>query len=182
MSNSVLNRELSTALGVQNGSFKLRPHTVTYKPHVLFRRVEIQPQDNESEGKKSQPLVYFALFAAKTINVKPGKEILFGVRNTDGDDEHACILEALLPRDDQTTKGEAPDSDTPISSESTEGDANVAADGLVPPKMRKTWARRPSGDVVSECECLRVIYIYIYLHILYFMKFFRPQQCHLIKK
>jgi hypothetical protein len=128
--------DVARLLGLKKGSLRFVPHGATSKAHVLLRRVEASSDDSsEEEGGVTKPTVYFSLFAAKRIEVKPGKELLLAITTEGPLKDQAVVLTGQLASDED-------DSD-PEDSEAThvaEEDDHMEAS--MPPKMRKSWYRR----------------------------------------
>jgi hypothetical protein len=138
---------LHTALGVQKNSIRLRKHSVTWKPHVVLRRVELaDDEDAPADGTPRAPRVYFSLFAAKSINVKPGKEILFAIPGATGADDDALVF-AGVPADPADADSGATDTEkTDVDENEASESADVMASVSHHPKLRKAWTRRTIDD------------------------------------
>ncbi|KAF8229556.1 hypothetical protein L208DRAFT_1459814 [Tricholoma matsutake] len=125
----------TSILGIK-GPLRLRPHGSTQKPHIVLRRVTISEDSNE-DGEASN-VVRFSVFAAKRIEVKPGKEILLTVASPDGCfKDQAVIFEA-----DLTVSEEIPyeTSDTQVAEEQ---EVYLPPAGeAIPPKMRRAWTKK----------------------------------------
>jgi hypothetical protein len=127
--------DLYRALGARKNSIKIREHTTEWKPHIVLRRVELDLDEDEKRDVSSKRLVYYSFFAAKSINVKPGKEILFALPGF-GMDTQALVFEGIEDEDE---------------------DDNIDGmdENIYHPKMRKDWTR-PRYDpavIASECVC-----------------------------
>lgn len=145
--------DLCTVLGVKKGSLRVRPHPVTWKPHVLLRRVELDTSDLlDADGQPSKPMVYFSLFAAKKIDVKPGKEILVAFAAPYGEDDKAVMIGGLLPNEDDAEDPEDSQKTQTVVKETSIIPPDTPPANMFPPKMRKTWLRRPYDDATLEGE------------------------------
>lgn len=133
---------LTSILGIQ-GPLRFRPHGSSQKAHVVLRRVELS-DDSDDDGE-TKSTIYFSLFAAKKIDVKPGKEILLALPNGKYKDQ-AVIFEGEPP-------GEETDTDVeerpPIG---TEEESELPVRDILPPKMRRTWTKKVE-DEVSTMDC-----------------------------
>jgi hypothetical protein len=142
----------TSILGIK-APLRLRPHGSTQKPHLVLRRVEIA--EDSSDNGEATNLVRFSLFAAKRIEVKPGKEMLLTVASPDGYfKDQAVIFEA-----DLTASEEMPDekSDTQVAEE--EDIYLPPAGEVIPPKMRRAWTRKVEdvNSVTRKCFYLLIL-------------------------
>ena len=137
----------TSILGIK-GPLRLRPHGSTQKPHLVLRRVEI-PEDSSENGEATN-IVRFSLFAAKRIEVKPGKEILLTVASPDGYfKDQAVVFEADLTVSEEISDKK---SDTHVAEEE---DVYLPPAGeAIPPKMRRAWTRKVEdvGFVTRKCS------------------------------
>jgi hypothetical protein len=124
MGDYTIPEDICKALGARKNSIRLRAHTTEWKPHVYLRRVDLDLDSDEENEAADKSVAYYGLFAAKQINVKPGKEILFAIPGL-GFDAQSLVFEVK-------EKGE----------EDEDEDAeDIQDDNKFHPKKRKGWSR-----------------------------------------
>ncbi|TFK25814.1 hypothetical protein FA15DRAFT_668142 [Coprinopsis marcescibilis] len=132
--------DVLSLLGVK-GPLRFAHHGCTQKAHIILRRVISSVDSDEDE---SPPRVArFSFYAQKRIEVKPGKEILLAIA-TDNDDfsETPLVFEAdLLGEDDLASTKKQRDGGG--NNQGAEFDLPEDTVSVVPPKMRRGWAKRP---------------------------------------
>lgn len=124
----------TSILGIK-GPLRIRPHGSAAKPHIILRRVTVS--EDSSEDGEPDNTVRFSLFAAKRIEVKPGRELLLTVASPDGFfQEKAVVFEADLTGDeeisDEKSYTQAPDEEVYLP----------PAGEAIPPKMRRAWTKK----------------------------------------
>lgn len=140
-----LSPTVSSILGIK-GSLRFRPHGSTQKPHVILRRVTFQDDLNEDEARPNA--VYFSLFAQKRIEVKPGKEILLTVACADGRFKD----QPLVFEGDIQVGNDASDEEEDTQVAEDEDDMLPMLTQVLPPKMRRPWAKKSDDDPSPMCE------------------------------
>jgi hypothetical protein len=144
--------DLCALLGLQKGSLRLRPHTITWKPHVYLRRVQIEENEiSDTSRALRKQRVFFSLFAAKKIDVRPGKEILIALEAPLGSEDQALVFEGLLPSSDERSDEEDAEKTEVAEEEAIEAPVEPEMTNM-PPKMRKTWTRQPLSEEQLNCE------------------------------
>jgi hypothetical protein len=126
--------DVCKALGARKNSIRLRAHTTEWKPHVFLRRVDLDLDSDEEEEANARHIAYYGLYAAKQINVKPGKEILFAIPGL-GLDGQSLVFEVK-------TKGEGDEDE----------DIEGFQDDNFHPKKRKGWIRPQYDATVLASE------------------------------
>ena len=135
----------TSVLGIK-GPLRLRPHGSTQKPHIILRRVTVSEDSDEDGGAGN--IVRFSLFAAKRIEVKPGKEILLSVASPDGYfKDQPVVFEAGLMDSDEIFDGE---SDTQVAEEEI---YLPLAGEAIPPKMRRAWTKKVEEVNLATRKC-----------------------------
>jgi hypothetical protein len=151
---------LSAALGLSGSTLRLRPHESNHKPHIVLRRVEYPDDEDDEDGDPN--VAYFSFFAAKRIDVKPGKELLLMVDfedNVSGDEElknRPLMLEGdVAPIANVTAEGALLESHSPEHpvNASMLADVEPLAKAM-PVHLRKTW--KPPG-----CTCRGEIFVHL---------------------
>jgi hypothetical protein len=126
----------TSVLGIKN-PLRLRPHGSTQKPHIILRRVTVS-ENSSGDGEVTSNLVRFSLFAAKRIEVKPGKEILLTVASPDGYfEDQPVVFEADIAAPEEISDEK---SDTQVVEE--EDIYLPPAGEAIPPKMRRAWTKK----------------------------------------
>lgn len=155
-------RSLSAVLGLKKGSLTVRPHPVTWKPHILLRRVEFDPGDvPETDEKSGKPLVYFSFFAAKKIDVKPGKEILVALADDFGGEDKTVVIGGVLRDEDEPEDAEEPPQATLVVDQTPIDSTEPPPLTRFPPKMRKGWTRRPVDEAELQGKQHMAVYLMI---------------------
>ncbi|EIN07911.1 hypothetical protein PUNSTDRAFT_144401 [Punctularia strigosozonata HHB-11173 SS5] len=136
--------DVARLLGLKKGSLRFVPHGTTVKAHVVLRRVEPSSDDSEDEedSASKHSAVYYSLFAAKRIEVKPGKEILLSISTSGHLKDQALLITGEIASEDDESDLEESET-TQVAEEDELGEA-----GIMPPKMRKSdWFR--TDDVTA---------------------------------
>ncbi|CAK5280998.1 unnamed protein product, partial [Mycena citricolor] len=134
---------VDTALNIKGG-LRFRDNPTTQKAHVILRRVA-RDEDESSDKEGGDDVVYFKLFAFKSINLKSGKELLLTVET---EDDH--FRDRVVYLEANVDYGEEEDSDaedaTQVEEEQEEqediAELTQEAEEHIPPKMRRHWYKR----------------------------------------
>lgn len=123
------------------GALRIRHHISSARPHIVLKRVIISEDGSDEEEDANSSVVYFSFFAAKRIEVKPGKELLFAVDTDDKEfkDRVLMIQGSLAP--------EPPSADEVVEEAAPPEEKEEEAVAL-PPKLRRTWVRPPEEQVI----------------------------------
>ncbi|KAJ7243435.1 hypothetical protein B0H12DRAFT_1131088 [Mycena haematopus] len=140
---SIMNSEspgasVASILGIKGG-LRIRPHTIHQKAHAVLRRVELS-EESSDDGRENN-IVVFKLFAAKPINLKPGKELLLTVASVDGRfKDQNVIFEGNFGGFDEDSEGTTQAEEEPQVIE--EEEEEIIPEAVMPPKMRRQWTKR----------------------------------------
>ncbi|KAF9009490.1 hypothetical protein BDQ17DRAFT_1348197 [Cyathus striatus] len=134
---------VASILGVNLGTLRFRPHGSTQKAHVVLKRVVSSERTNGEAT--SQNVIQFSLFAAKRIEVKPGKEILLTVAS---EDDRFMDQPIVLEGDILDAQ---PESDEEGETQVADEEKNYIplSEAIIPPKLRRDWTKR-AEDVVPS--------------------------------
>ncbi|KAI5117252.1 hypothetical protein M0805_006415 [Coniferiporia weirii] len=132
---------IEAALGVK-GRLRVRSYAGNVKhAHVVLRKVDEEVYNDELGHKRTRAV--FSLFAHKLINVKPGKELFMYLHPVGSDlQEHVVALEADMPNADEI--------DVELGDYAKSEETIVQKEQVLPPKLRKLWARKSSFPVKPE--------------------------------
>jgi hypothetical protein len=162
----------TSVLGIQS-PLHLRPHGSTQKPHIILRRVTVSGDSGGGGGASN--IVRFSLFAAKRIEVKPGKEILLTVASPDGYfEDQPVVFEADIAASGETSDEK---SDTLVAEEE---DVYLPPAGeAIPPKMRRAWTKKVEevSSVVRTCRFLVFCVVHSLLTVIFFSIDIRRASC-----
>jgi hypothetical protein len=143
-----VSEQFSTVLGAQKDSICVRRHTTPYKPHLILKSIEELPwSDEEDEDSVLEDDInarpkktYYTFFAAKNINVKPGKEILFAIRGHGSEDE-ALVFEVVSRDADSIKEADSHKKGSNDNNRSQTMLKEPQVEEYFHPKMRKGWTR-----------------------------------------
>lgn len=159
---------LSSKLGLR-GPITIRPYGTAKHAHLVLRKVD-EESFEDALGRKITRAV-FSIFAHKPMNVKAGKELFLYLHPVNGALAEQCIaIQGLL------SGPEVEDSDIqaaaqPITEEPSLSSSPVLSsyEHVVPPKMRKQWARSPEITKVNSefkgklCAISTLLMLYLYM-------------------
>ncbi|KAJ7611633.1 hypothetical protein FB45DRAFT_940536 [Roridomyces roridus] len=133
---------LSSVFGV-SGALHVSHHTnpSSQRAHAVLRRVE--PCQDSSDDGQEPSIVFFKLYANKSISLKPGKELLLTI---DCDDDrfkdHIVVFQGNLTTSDDESDHEGT---TQVEEEEPQviQEEEIIPEPIVPPKMRRQlWSRK----------------------------------------
>lgn len=158
---------LSSRLGVKD-PLTIRPYGTAKHAHLVLRKVDEESYE-DAQGRKVTRAI-FSIFAHKPMNVKAGKELFLYLHPVNGALVEQCIaFEGALPGPEAEETGKQT---APIP-QSMASPTNITLapthEHVVPPKMRKQWARNPElSKVNSEFKgklwcCINTLILYLLL-------------------
>jgi hypothetical protein len=112
---------------------------------VYLKRVELDEDSDDERETTATRRVYYSMIAAKQINVKPGKEILFAIPGL-GFDTQSLVFAATERNGNEDEE---------------DGTNGVQEDNTYHPKMRKGWTRPQHNPetIASEDSLFIVIHV-----------------------